>query len=106
MRKIILWLFVIALAARALVAYLQIAYGIYSQTDFNQQLYGMFTPGLELYHDFYAYYGTQLADLATGQLPYRDFAYSYPPLFLFTLYPLFVSFGVQAASIPILLTDA
>ena len=48
----------------------------------------------------------QLADLGQGLLPYRDFAYAYPPLFLYTLYPFYLIAGQYAASIPILVTDA
>ena len=68
--------------------------------------YGIFNPGFEIYHDFYAYYAIQLKDLSEGLLPYRDFAYSYPPLFLYTLYPFFSLGYAYLASIPILLSDA
>ncbi len=66
----------------------------------------MLNPGLELYHDFYYYYVTQLAGLAKGLIPYKTLGYSYTPLFLFSLYPFFVLIGAQAASVPILLADA
>jgi len=106
MRKIILWLFVIALVVRAIIAALQIKYGINDGLNFEVSIYGPFNPGLELYHDFYAYYVIQLEYLAKGLLPYRDFAYSYPPLFLYLLYSFFSIGGQYAASIPIWLSDA
>ena len=74
--------------------------------NFQTYLYGNFNPGLEIYHDFYGYYVTQLIDLSKGMIPYKDFAYSYPPLFLYSLYPFFKLGGEYAASIPILLADA
>jgi hypothetical protein len=106
MRKTILWLFVVALISRAIIALLQITYGINSQVNLDQYLYGAFNPGFELYHDFYAYYVTQLQDLNKGLIPYSDFGYSYAPLFLYVLYPFFAVGGKYAASIPILLADA
>ncbi|HYB02914.1 MAG TPA: glycosyltransferase family 39 protein [Nitrososphaerales archaeon] len=106
MRKIILWLFAIALISRAIVAIIQIAYGISSELNYETYIYGYFNPGLEIYHDFYGYYVTQLIDLSKGMMPYKDFAYSYPPLFLYSLYPFFKLGGEYAASIPILLADA
>src|SRR5579862_4907124 len=106
MRKTILWLFVIALISRAVVAILQVKFGINDQLNFETYLYGGFNPGLELYRDFYEYYVVQLHDLSLGLLPYRDFAYSYPPLFLYTLYPLYSLGGQYLASIPIWIADA
>jgi len=66
----------------------------------------VFNPGLELYHDFYSYYVVQLHDLSQGMFPYKDFAYSYPPLFLYTLYPFYLLGGQYGASIPIWIADA
>jgi hypothetical protein len=81
-------------------------YGINNALNFDTYLYGQFNPGLELYHDFQGYYVKQLADLSKGMIPYRDFAYSYPPLFLYSLYPFYVVGGSNAASIPIWFSDA
>lgn len=55
--------------------------------------------------DFEGLYIAQLMQLAHGLLPYRDFAVSYPPLFLYTLYPFYV-IGANFASLPIVLSDA
>jgi hypothetical protein len=41
-----------------------------------------------------------------GLVPYRDFAVSYPPLFLYTLYPFYLLGGASLASLPIILADA
>lgn len=106
MRRTVLWLFAIALLSRAVIALLQIAYGINNQVNLDVYLYGPFNPGFEIYHDFYGYYVVQLADLSKGLIPYKNFGYSYPPLFLYALYPFFSLGGQYAASIPILLTDA
>jgi hypothetical protein len=106
MRRTILSLFGIALAIRALVAFLQVTYGISNEVNIDSYLYGPFNSGMEIYHDFYAYYVKQLVDLHAGLIPYKDFAYSYPPLFLYTLYPFFAFGGTLFASIPILISDA
>jgi hypothetical protein len=106
MRKIILSLFAIALLSRAIVALLQIGFGINNQINLDVYLYGSINPGFEIYHDFYFYYVPQLVDLSKGLVPYVDFGYSYPPLFLYVLYPFFLLAGKYAASIPILLADA
>lgn len=106
MRKTILWLFVIALSIRAVIAIIQMTYGISNALNFDEYLYGPFNPGLEIYHDFYGYYVAQLIDLGKGLIPYRDFAYSYPPLFLYTLYPFYVVGGTPTASVPIWVSDA
>jgi hypothetical protein len=106
MRKTILWLFVVALISRAIIALIQISYGISSQANLDLYLYGPTNPGFELYHDFYYYYVAQLIELSKGLLPYRDFGYSYTPLFLYVLYPFFAVGGKYLASVPILLADA
>jgi hypothetical protein len=105
MRKAVLWLFAIALIARAIIALLQVRYGIDSQVNLDRFLYGPFNDGFELYHDFYGYYVSELIELSKGLLPYKDFGYSYPPLFLYSLYPFFLAGGKYFASIPILLAD-
>lgn len=106
MRKTILWLSAVAVLTRATIALLQIRYGIDNQVNLDQFLYGPFNPGFELYHDFYGFYVTELTELSKGLIPYKDFGYSYPPLFLYTLYPFYQIGGVYSASIPILLSDA
>ena len=106
MRKTILWLFIIALITRAIIALLQVRFGIDNQVNLDQYIYGPFNAGFEIYHDFYSYYVVQLADLSQGLLPYRDFAYAYPPLFLYVLYPFYSLAGQYAASIPIFVADA
>ena len=106
MRRDLVWIFAAALSIRAAVAILQIRFGIYSGIDFDQQIYGTFSPGLELYHDFYYFYAKQLADLASGLTPYSGFSNSYTPLFLYSMLPFFMFVNVQSASIPILVADA
>jgi hypothetical protein len=106
MRKTIIWLFVLALSIRAVIAIIQMEYGIDNSLNFDLYLYGPFNPGLEIFHDFSAYYVGQLIDLWKGFIPYKDFAYSYPPLFLYTLYPFYLLDGPSAASIPIWASDA
>jgi 4-amino-4-deoxy-L-arabinose transferase-like glycosyltransferase len=44
--------------------------------------------------------------LSEGLLPYRDFGYSYPPLFLYSLLPFYLLGGQNYASLPIWLFDA
>ncbi|MDG6980843.1 MAG: hypothetical protein JRN51_06980, partial [Nitrososphaerota archaeon] len=97
MRRTVLAIFAIAASARAAVSILQIAYGIHS-------IPGLFT--VRVWDDFYYYYGGQLSSLSHGLLPYRDFAYSYTPLFLYLLYPFYAIGGIHAAAIPIVLADA
>jgi hypothetical protein len=60
---------------------------------------------LENFMDFHAYYVSQLSFLHEGYLPYRDFPYAYPPLFLYSLYPFYL-LGTNAAAIPIVVGDA
>ncbi len=48
----------------------------------------------------------QLVQLSHGLLPYRDFAYSYPPLFLLVLYPFYLIGGASFAAVPIVVSDA
>jgi hypothetical protein len=64
-----------------------------------------FNSTLQNFSDFYGYYLQQLALLSHGFLPYRDFPYAYPPLFLYVLYPFYL-LGPKIASIPIILSDA
>ncbi len=43
--------------------------------------------------------------LAAGDLPYRDFTYSYPPLFIYSLFT-FYEIGTKLAALPIIVADA
>lgn len=97
MRKTIVLLFGVALAVRILASTLQILQGIHPITSI---------PSLALWNDFYGFYGQQLASLAKGFVPYRDFGLSYPPLFLYSLYVPFLMGGLVGASLPIVLSDA
>ena len=106
MQKTVLRVFLLALSLRAVFAIGQMIYGINNSLNFESYLYGPFNSGLELYHDFYFYYMAQLADIHNGLIPYRDFAYSYPPLFLYSMYPFFVIGGSKAASLVIWVADA
>jgi hypothetical protein len=89
-----------------MISVIQTVYGINNSLNFDRYLYGNFNPGLEIYHDYYDYYVPQMVDLSKGLIPYRDFGYSYPPLFLYSLYPLYLIGGSSAASVPIWLSDA
>jgi hypothetical protein len=51
-------------------------------------------------------YVQQLSQIAHGLVPYRDFALSYTPLFLYALYPFYVLGGAGLAFVPIVLADA
>lgn len=68
-------------------------------------LWPSWLPGPSLWSDFTVYL-TQLKYLSEGFLPYRDFAYAYPPLFLYSMLPFYNLAGGYAASIPIVLADA
>lgn len=106
-RKTAFWLFIIALSVRAVIATFQTLYGINNGINFDQYLYGIFNPGLELYHDFYLDYIVQLSQLSRGLFPYTQITtYAYPPLFLYTLYPFYRLGGSFAASLPIWISDA
>lgn len=104
--KTLLLLFATALSIRAVIAIIQMSYGINNGLNYDLYLYGPFNPGLEIFHDFSVYYVGQLMELGKGLIPYKDFAYSYPPLFLYSLYPFYLLGGPSAASIPIWLSDA
>lgn len=64
------------------------------------------SPTLEGVDDFDGLYVQQLVQLSHGLLPYRDFAYSYPPLFLLVLYPFYLIGGANFAAVPIVVSDA
>lgn len=59
-----------------------------------------------MWTDFYSLYAHQLAWVGQGLIPYKDFDFTYPPLFLYALVPFFAVGGAQASSLPIVLTDA
>ena len=88
-----------AAVSRALLSVLQPLYGPVFQSG---------TPWLStlaMWRDFYGVYLNQLNHMAQGALPYRDFGYSYPPLFLYVLLPFFLLGGAYAAALPILVAD-
>jgi hypothetical protein len=97
MKRVLFSLFLVALGVRATTSIAQIFLGIHWVSWF---------PTLAMWSDFYGFYGNQLELLSKGLVPYRDFAYSYPPLFIYTLYPFFALGGIYAASTPIILADA
>jgi len=71
---------VVSFAVKSCVFVLAAPYG----GDFPPQGLTMPAPlqTLEAYKDFRFYYLPQAIDFASGLMPYRDFFYSYPPLFL------------------------
>lgn len=88
-------MFVAALLVRAAVSLVRASHGL------------TFTsPGLEGIDDFDSLYVSQLAEIARGLIPYRDFAVSYPPLFLYTLFPFYYFGGADWAALPIVVCDA
>jgi len=55
--------------------------------------------------DFQDIYVSQLKLLSDGFMIYRDIPYSYPPLFIYSLYPFYLVGGPFAASFPIVMAD-
>jgi 4-amino-4-deoxy-L-arabinose transferase-like glycosyltransferase len=96
-RKNLIVLFGIAIGARALTMLIQMTYGIHSISQI---------PGAVAWSDFFTLNGSQMEALSKGLVPYRDFAYSYTPLFLYALYPFYLFGGMEGAVIPILVADA
>jgi Gpi18-like mannosyltransferase len=64
-----------------------------------------FIPALQNFRDFYGFYIEQLAFLHQGYLPYLNFPYAYPPLFLYSLYPFYLV-GTNEAALPIVVGSA
>jgi hypothetical protein len=54
----------------------------------------------------YNVYVSELHFVAQGYLPYRDFGFSYMPLFLYALLPFYILLGTYGPSLTIVLTDA
>ncbi len=106
MRRTFLIILAVALASRVSLAILQFVYGINFGLNFDNYLYGPFNPGLEIYRDFYGYYLPQVVELSKGLIPYKEIIYTYPPLFLYSLYPFYKLGGAFAASFPIWFSDA
>ncbi len=99
--RTLLWLFVASLLPRLALSAIHLLYQVPPNLDLP-------VPGLysiRLYADFEGYYVGQLYYAAHGLLPYRDFAYNFPPFFLYTLLPFYVIGGSNAAAIPIVLAD-
>lgn len=94
--RVPLLIFAVAVAARAAMAILQLAL---AGTQASIALAGE----LQTWADFYAYYTYWLQELGRGLLPYGQFWYQYPPLFLYTLFPFYL---IGAAQYPILASDA
>jgi Gpi18-like mannosyltransferase len=97
MRPALIIVIAVSLVARILVASLRPSFG-------GEPI--SWLPYAVPWDDFYTIYGQQLIDLSRGLLPYKDFVYAYPPLFLYTLYPFFYLGGINLAASPILLADA
>jgi len=89
-------IFAIALSVRLLFATLRSTHGLWGPPQLQ----------VEIFSDFNDIYVTQLHQISQGMLPYRDFAYSYPPLFLYALYPFYSLGGATLAWLPIVLSDA
>lgn len=62
--------------------------------------------GLENFRDFDVYYVAWLHDLSTGLVPYRDFFYQYPPLFLYSLYVPYAVAGPTGVGLAIVTADS
>lgn len=95
MRRITLYLFATALAVRLLLSLIRATHGL------------TFTSlWLEGKDDFDGIYVQQLSLMRQGEIPYQNFADSYPPLFLYSLYPFYLAGGANWASLPIVVSDA
>lgn len=97
MRRTTLLIFILAISARTAISTLQILQGIHSIP---------WLPTLTTWSDFYGYYVNQLGKIVNGMVPYRDFDYSYTPLFIYSLYPFYLIGGPYSASIPIVVGDS
>ncbi len=96
MKREALAIFAIALAARLLMSTLRLVHGVWGPPVLQ----------LEIFNDYGGIYVSQLQQISQGLLPYRDFAYNYPPLFLYSLYPFYALGGAALAWLPIVLSDA
>lgn len=65
-----------------------------------------FDPQLGSYNDYEFYYIAWLRLLGSGLLPYRDFFYQYPPLFLYGLYPLYRLAGAIGPALAMVAADS
>jgi len=96
---------VVSFAVKSCVFVLAAPYG----GDFPPQGLTMPEPlrTLETYKDFKFYYLPQATNLVSGLMPYRDFFYSYPPLFLYALV-LFspLPFSEWKFGLPLMMFDA
>lgn len=96
MKRQVIGIFALALAVRLLASGLRLVHGLSSPPLLE----------LEIYNDYNIIYVTQLHYLSEGYLPYQGFAYNYPPLFLYALYPFYALGGANLAWLPIVLSDA
>ncbi len=85
-----------AIVSRAIVSLVHFYFGIQ---------WVPWLPGPSLWSDYAFLYLPQLKLLASGALLYRDFAYSYTPLFLYSMLPFYELGGGYAAWIPIVAAD-
>lgn len=93
----LVWILLMSVTVRVAVSLARILLGIHPIS---------WLPSLAMWNDFDQIYGHQLKLLSEGFLPYKDFAYSYTPLFLYILLPFYMIGGIFAAGTPIVLFDA
>ena len=85
----------VALVARLVTSLFRITYGIVPVPFAGP------TPWAD-----YNVYVSELHFVAQGYLPYRDFSFSYMPLFLYALLPFYLLLGTYGASLVIVVSDA
>ena len=85
----------VALAARLVTSLFRITYGVVPVPFVGP------TPWAD-----YNVYVSELHLVAQGYLPYRDFGFSYMPLFLYALLPFYLLLGTYGASLVIVVSDA
>jgi hypothetical protein len=85
----------VALAARLVTSLFRITYGVVPVPFVGP------TPWAD-----YNVYVSELHFVAQGYLPYRDFGFSYMPLFLYALLPFYLLLGTYGASLVIVVSDA
>lgn len=94
--KLPVLVFAVAFALRLVILYLRVPIG---SIPYNHQF--------GTYNDFYGYYvNGWLSSFQSGLVPYRDFFYQYPPLFLYGLYPLYRLGEALGTALGIILADS
>lgn len=96
MDKHVLLLSLASLVIRGVASVIQILGGI-------QQSSWSFAPAL--WDDYYSFYIPQLKQMTLGMLPYLNLRVGNPPLFLYSMLPLYVLGGPHVAQLPIVLAD-